>query len=311
MSESPKTVFVHPKALVDEGARIGAGTRVWAFAHVLKGAVIGRDCNICDHTFIENDVVIGDRVTIKCGVQVWDGVRLGDDVFVGPNATFTNDLFPRSKQYPDAFVQTIVRPGASIGANATILAGVEIGRGAMIGAGAVVTKSVPPYAIVVGNPARILGFATASARGRAPVPAPADASRTCAVRDVRLVELRTFPARGSALPAERIDLPFSPSAASILVLSDGVPREYAQKTCRQLVVCATGSVEILVDDGRTRDTVALERIDRALHVPPLVWVAARPRAGEATLLILASGGEVEADQIRDYEQFLRGAGVNG
>lgn len=151
-------VFVHERGLVDPGAKIGSGTRVWAFAHVLAGAVIGRDCNICDQTFIENDVRIGDRVTIKCGVQIWDGVRLEDDVFVGPNATFTNDLFPRSKQYPEKFTETFVRRGASIGANATILAGRTIGEYAMVGAGAVVTKDVPPYAIVVGNPARIRGY---------------------------------------------------------------------------------------------------------------------------------------------------------
>lgn len=146
--------FKHDNALV-ESADIGENTRIWAFAHVLRGAIIGADCNICDHVFIENDVVIGDRVTIKCGVQVWDGLVLEDDVMVGPNATFTNDLFPRSKQ-PFELKKTYVKKGASIGANATILAGVEIGEGAMVGAGSVVTKNVPPHAVVVGNPARIL-----------------------------------------------------------------------------------------------------------------------------------------------------------
>jgi UDP-2-acetamido-3-amino-2,3-dideoxy-glucuronate N-acetyltransferase len=151
------SVSVHQHALVEPGARIGPGTRVWAFAHILPGAVIGQDCNICDQTFIENDVVVGDRVTIKCGVQLWDGVTLGDDVFVGPNATFTNDPFPRSRQRPTSFPRTFVCNGASIGANATILPGLTIGEAAMVGAGAVVTKDVPPEAIVVGNPARIVG----------------------------------------------------------------------------------------------------------------------------------------------------------
>lgn len=151
------SVFCHSHALV-EAEKIGAGTRVWAFAHVLPGAVIGRDCNVCDHVFIENDVIIGDRVTIKCGVQIWDGLRIEDDVFIGPNATFTNDLFPRSKVYPETFTQTLLSRGASIGANATILAGITIGTGAMVGAGAVVTKDVPAGAIVVGNPARIKGY---------------------------------------------------------------------------------------------------------------------------------------------------------
>src|SRR5687767_15956360 len=128
--------FVHPKALC-ESEHLGDNTRVWAFAHVLPGARIGRDCNICDHVFIENDVVIGDRVTVKCGVQVWDGLRIEDDVFIGPNATFANDPFPRSRKRPEHFTPTLVQNGASIGANATILPGVTIGRGAMVGAGAV------------------------------------------------------------------------------------------------------------------------------------------------------------------------------
>ena len=152
------SVFVHPSGIC-ESEQVGDGTRIWAFAHVLPGARLGVDCNVNDHVFIENDVVVGDRVTVKSGVQLWDGVRLGDDVFVGPNATFTNDPFPRSKEYPESFAQTVVGPGASIGANAVILPGVRIGRRAMIGAGAVVVRDVPAHAIVVGNPARIVGYA--------------------------------------------------------------------------------------------------------------------------------------------------------
>lgn len=156
-SQADVGYFKHPQALV-ESEHIGPRTRIWAFAHVLSGAVIGADCNICDHVFIENDVRVGDRVTVKCGVQLWDGVVLEDDVFVGPNATFTNDRFPRSKQYPPEFPKTIVRSGASIGANATLLPGITIGPNAMVGAGAVVTKDVPENAIVVGNPAHIKGY---------------------------------------------------------------------------------------------------------------------------------------------------------
>lgn len=151
------TPFIHPQALC-ESVNVGAGTRVWAFAHVLPGAVIGEDCNISDGVFIENDVVVGSRVTVKGGVQLWDGVRLEDDVFVGPNATFTNDRFPRSRVHPGELPHTVVRKGASVGANATILPGVEIGALAMVGAGAVVTRSVPPGAIVTGNPASVSGY---------------------------------------------------------------------------------------------------------------------------------------------------------
>ncbi len=149
------TNYVHPNAIC-ESVHIGAGTRIWAHVHVLPGAVIGADCNICDGVFIENDVRIGDRVTIKNGVQIWDGVRLEDDVFVGPNATFTNDRFPRSRVPMASIPETLVRRGASIGANATILPGITIGEEAMIGAGSVVTRDVPPGVVVTGNPARVL-----------------------------------------------------------------------------------------------------------------------------------------------------------
>jgi acetyltransferase-like isoleucine patch superfamily enzyme len=139
--------FTHEKAIV-ESTSIGAGTRIWAFAHILPDATIGSNCNICDHTFIENDVVIGNNVTIKCGVYIWDAMRIEDDVFIGPNATFTNDKFPKSKQPPDKFLPIILKKGCSIGANATILPNVTIGENAMIGAGAIVTKDIPPGSIV-------------------------------------------------------------------------------------------------------------------------------------------------------------------
>ena len=163
MSDDPR-IFIHEKGIC-ESASVGDGTRIWAFAHVLAGAKIGRNCNICDHVFIENDVVVGDDVTIKSGVQLWDGLRVGNKVFIGPNATFTNDIFPRSKEHPSEYLKTAIEDGASIGANATILPGVRIGTGAMIGAGAVVTKSVPDNAIVVGNPAIIVGYQSAKYDG--------------------------------------------------------------------------------------------------------------------------------------------------
>jgi len=154
VSYVPDPPFIHERALVESDA-IGRGTRIWAFAHVMPAAVIGADCNICDHTYIEGDVVIGDRVTIKSGVYLWDGLRIEDDVFIGPQATFTNDRFPRSKRAFEAAITTI-RRGASIGAGAVLLPGVTIGERAMVGAGAVVVNDVASDVVVVGNPARVV-----------------------------------------------------------------------------------------------------------------------------------------------------------
>ena len=151
--------MIHPTADV-QTAQIGAGTNIWQFCVVLQGAYIGTDCNLCAHMLVENDVYIGNRVTIKSGVQLWDGVTVEDDVFIGPNVTFTNDLVPRSKQYPESFARTIIEKGASIGANATIVAGHTIGAHALIGAGSVVTKNIPPNTVWYGNPAEHRGYVT-------------------------------------------------------------------------------------------------------------------------------------------------------
>jgi UDP-2-acetamido-3-amino-2,3-dideoxy-glucuronate N-acetyltransferase len=154
MSAVDAPPFIHDRALVESDA-IGAGTRIWAFAHVMPGAVVGADCNICDHTFIEDGVVLGDRVTVKSGVYLWDGLTIEDDVFLGPQATFTNDLMPRSRQ-PFELRRTTIRAGATIGAGAVVLPGLVIGERAMVGAGAVVTRDVPADTVVVGNPARVI-----------------------------------------------------------------------------------------------------------------------------------------------------------
>lgn len=151
--------MIHPLADVHT-KQIGQGTNIWQFCVVLQGATIGADCNLCAHVLVENDVSVGNRVTIKSGVQLWDGVTIEDDVFLGPNVTFTNDLIPRSKQYPDSFARTVVQKGASIGANATIVAGHTIGKYALIGAGSVVTKDIPPHTVWYGNPAIQHGYVT-------------------------------------------------------------------------------------------------------------------------------------------------------
>jgi len=150
------SVFKHPLALV-ESRSIGPGTRIWAWAHVMEGARVGADCNIGEHCFIEKGAVLGDRVTVKNGVAVWEGVTAEDDVFLGPNVALTNDLRPRSKVYHAAVTRTLLKRGASIGANATLLCGITVGEYAMVGAGAVVTRDVPANGLVVGNPARLTG----------------------------------------------------------------------------------------------------------------------------------------------------------
>ena len=139
--------MIHPFSDV-QSANIGQGTSIWQFCVVLPGAQIGENCNICSHCFIENDVIIGNNVTIKCGVQIWDGIRIEDDVFIGPNVTFCNDKYPVSKNKNFNKESIIIRSGASIGANATILPGIEIGKGSLIGAGALITHDVPPESIV-------------------------------------------------------------------------------------------------------------------------------------------------------------------
>jgi acetyltransferase-like isoleucine patch superfamily enzyme len=150
-----KDFFVHPNAIV-ETADIGRKTRVWAFAHIMKGAKVGDDCNVCDYVFIETGAAVGNRVTIKNCISLWDGVTIEDDVFLGPNCVFTNDLVPRSKALKKDYEKTLLKKGASIGANATILCGITLGSYCLVGAGAVVTKDVPDFACVVGNPAKLL-----------------------------------------------------------------------------------------------------------------------------------------------------------
>jgi len=156
-NKSIKDVFIHDEAIVDSRS-IGAGTKVWGFTHILPDAEIGENCNICEHVFIENEVKIGNNVTVKCGVYIWDGVFIEDDVFVGPCATFINDIHPRSKIYPEKFEKTLIKKGSSLGANSTIMGGIIIGSYSTIGAGSVVLKNVKNYEIVVGNPAKLVGY---------------------------------------------------------------------------------------------------------------------------------------------------------
>ena len=244
---------IHPLSDV-QSSNIGDGTRIWQFCVVFAGARIGANCNICAQVLIENDVVIGDNVTVKSGVQLWDGVHIEDNVFIGPNATFTNDLMPRSKVYPEKFLQTIVKTGASIGANATILPGVTVAEGAMIGEGAVVTRSVPPNAIVAGNPARIVGY-TNTKLEESIKQQPSKDDRKLPFSDatvVRGVTTHKFPLipdlRGS-LTAGEFDqhIPFAPKRYFMVfdVPSKETRGEHAHRVCQQFLICVRGSCAVL------------------------------------------------------------------
>lgn len=308
MADETNDYFRHELSAVEPGAEIGRGTRVWAFAHVLPGAVIGDDCNICDHVFVESDVVVGDRVTVKCGVQLWNGVRLEDDVFLGPNATFTNDLFPRSRGYKPAAI-TVVEQGASVGANATVLPGVRIGRNAMIGAGTVVVADVPANAIVVGNPGRIVGYVGADAAGPASAgaTAPASALGPWGKRGVRLYESATYlDLRGSLSVIEASQLPFVPARFFTVydVPSKEVRGEHAHRSCAQLLTCMRGSVRVLWDDGDERGEVLLDRPSRTMLLPALVWGSQFGFSSDAVLHVAASLPYDADDYIRTYGEFL-------
>jgi UDP-2-acetamido-3-amino-2,3-dideoxy-glucuronate N-acetyltransferase len=309
MSEG--SVFVHPNALL-ESQQVGAGTRVQAFAHVLPGARIGAECTICEHTFIENDVVIGDRATIKPGVRLLDGVRIEDDVYVGPNATFSNDHGRGGEEDLDERPVTVVRRGASIGANAAVLPGVTIGQHAMVGVGAVVTRSVPPYAVVLGNPARITRYAGDAGSSLSGPSSPPSVSRLSDLTiEVSGVSLHRVPRiedlRGDLIAREvGAGLPFAPKRAFLVmdVSSKEVRGEHAHRECEQLLVCVKGSMACVVDDGVRHQEVLLDTAEVGLYVPPMVWTTQYKSTEDALLLVFASDPYDPDDYIRDYDAFL-------
>jgi len=304
---------IHPLSDV-QTKQIGSNTRIWQFCVVLPNAKIGANCNICAQVLIENDVVIGDNVTVKSGVQLWDGVRIENNVFIGPNVTFTNDLFPRSKVHPDHFLQTIIKAGASIGANATILPGVTVAEGAMIGSGAVVTRSVPPNAIVVGNPARIVGYTNTkqdesikhqlSHDDRKP-----PFSDTTVVRGVTIHKFPLIPDLRGSLTVAEFDqhIPFAPKRYFMVfdVPSKETRGEHAHRVCHQFLICARGQCAVLADDGVNRTEVLLNSPDIGIHLPPMVWGVQYKYSEDAVLLVFASHHYDAADYIRDYSEFIK------
>ncbi|PIF93506.1 acetyltransferase-like isoleucine patch superfamily enzyme [Acidovorax sp. 62] len=309
-------VMIHHSADV-KSTQIGDGTKIWQCVAVLPGAKIGVDVNICAHCLIEDDVVIGDRVTVKSGVYLWNGTRIEDDVFIGPNVTFTNDKFPRSKVYPDTFLSTKIEKGASVGGGAVLLPGITIGQGAMVGAGAVVTKSVPPYAIVTGSPARITGYVKAeisSDKKGSHFKKPDDSKEKIikvGVGNVTLHQLKLVrDMRGDLSVGEfPHDIPFEPKRYFLVfnVPSEKTRGEHAHHQCHQFLICVKGSCAVVVDDGKSRCEVLLESPDMGIHLPPLTWGIQYKYSSDAVLLVFTSDYYDTKDYIRNYSEFVDAA----
>jgi UDP-2-acetamido-3-amino-2,3-dideoxy-glucuronate N-acetyltransferase len=306
-------LFIHDRALC-ETEHLGDGTQIWAFAHVLAGARLGADCIIRDHVLIENDTVIGDRTTVDCGALICDGVTLGDDVFVGPNATFSNERFPRSRT-PEKLETTLVERGASIGANATILPGIRIGKNAMVGAGAVVTRDVPTNAIVAGNPARIIGYTSHDRlQGSLVIDLDAQQLGPTAPKDIgvggaQIWPLRSFKdMRGEIVPVELVrDLPFLPKRHFVVhsVPDDRVRGEHAHYQCHQMLVALSGEFHLVLYDGEHSVEVVLKHPDRGIYVPPMIWGIQYKFSRDCILSVYCSHAYDPADYIRSFDEFER------
>ena len=306
-------VRIHETADV-QSSKIGSGTTVWQSVVIFSGASIGTDVNICCHCLVENDVIIGDRVTVKSGVYLWDGIRLEDDVFIGPNVTFTNDKFPRSKVHTEALLKTTIEQGASVGGGAVILPGICIGRGAMVGAGSVVTKSVPPYAIVVGSPARITGYVENAKNGvvrnlSEPFVGAQQDSESVGVGGVSIHHLtRVQDIRGDLCVGEfEKAVPFMPKRYFLVynVPSKETRGEHAHYTCKQFLICIRGSCSVVVDDGSARREILLDTPSKGVYLPPLIWGVEYKYTSDAILLVFASEYYDSDDYIRNYDEFIK------
>lgn len=302
-------LFIHPSSDI-QSIDIGEGTRIWQYVVILDKAKIGSHCNICSHCLIEADVIIGDRVTIKSGVQLWNGVRIGDDVFIGPNVSFTNDRFPRSRNWSKVELHTTIDNGASVGAGAVILPGVMIGRNAMVGAGAVVTRSVPPNAVVVGNPAKIVGYVDALRTSVAH--SDSNSSQPASVEtNVFGVKLHNMPhisdMRGNLTVGEfGRNVPFIPKRYFMVFAVPSVETrgEHAHRECEQFLICVRGSCAVVADDGLNRQEFLLNKPDTGIYLPAMTWGIQYKYSEDAVLLVFASHFYDNNDYIRDYPEFL-------
>jgi UDP-2-acetamido-3-amino-2,3-dideoxy-glucuronate N-acetyltransferase len=296
----------HPTADI-QSKSIGERTTIWQYVVILPDAVVGDNCNICSHCLIENDVVVGNNVTIKSGVQLWDGLIVEDDAFVGPNVSFSNDKYPRSKEHQTSIPRTIVKSGASIGAGAVILPSVTIGRKAIIGAGAVVTRSVPDYAIVMGNPATIRGYVS-SGNNKLPIIPDNLVNESSFVSGVSIHNIPLITdLRGNLTATEfNEDFPFVPKRYFTVfnVPSKEVRGEHAHKICHQFLICLAGSCNVVVDDGENRQEFILDKPNKGIYLPPMIWGIQYKYSSDAVLMVLASEHYDSDDYIRDYGEFI-------
>jgi acetyltransferase-like isoleucine patch superfamily enzyme len=309
------SVEVDQRARCESGS-VGRGTRVGAFSLVCEGALVGADCAIGAHVIVEAGALVGDRVTLIGRTHVCDGVTLEDDVYVGPGVGFGGERFPRAGRSASAVERTLVRAGASLAANATLLPGIEIGEGAMVGAGSVVTRSVPRDAIVVGNPARIAGYVGTQAdsviRPTRPTGEPPAQDQGIVETGVRGVTLHRMPVvrdlRGSLVAGELQDrLPFLPQRYFIVFDVPGadVRGEHAHRTCHQFLISVAGQVHVVADDGVSREEFALDDKRTGLYLPPMTWGIQYRYSSECALLVFASHPYDADDYIRDYDGFLQ------
>lgn len=300
--------YKHQNSIVETN-NIGKNSRIWAFSYILPGATIGDECNICSHCFIENDVVIGNRVTVKCGVQLWDGIRVEDDVFIGPNVTFTNDKYPKSKHYPDNYLRTVVKKKASIGANATILPGTIIGENAVVAAGAVVTQNIPENAIVKGVPAKITGYTNTFVQPDHMVAVKSGEKLNGPI--LYSLSIVQDPRGNLVVGQYGKELPFEPMRIFMVydVPNSRVRGAHAHKECHQFLIATHGSINVILDDGKKREEYQLSDASIGLHIKPGVWGIQYKYSDDAVLLVLASHGYNADDYIRDYNQFLAWKGM--
>jgi len=312
-----ESLFIHPTAEV-HSKQIGANSKVWQFCIIHKHAKVGAGADIGSNCLIENDVVIGDRATIKSGVQVWDGVTMGDDVFVGPNVTFANEKYSNSKPHLGAPITTHLEDGVTISGGATLLAGITIGKGALVAAGAVVTKSVPAYTIVKGNPARVIGYVDGISQAEGDkainvskvsnVPARGNQKVvSLGVGDAIIKRLKFVEdMRGNLSVGEfPSEVPFNPKRYFLVfdVPNQEVRGSHAHKECEQFLICIKGSVNVMVDDGKVRSEVVLDSPDLGVYIPPLVWGTQYRYSEDAVLLVFASHTYDDEDYIRNYQEF--------